>query len=67
MGLTALYAPKSAAKIAEAAHLIRKAAHLLDNAGDNAVIAAIEAIDGVDQINVALAAELDALANRLDQ
>lgn len=64
---TSLYAPKSAAKIDEAAQLIRAAAKLLDNCGDRFVIAAVEAVEGSEHITTELADRLVALAGRLDQ
>lgn len=67
MGMPELYAPRSAAKIDEAAHLIRKAANLLDKCGDRHVIAAVEAVEGSEYITRDLADRLLALAARLDQ
>lgn len=65
--MSALYAPKSAARIDEAAGLIEKAAKLLDSAGDRFVIAEIERVDGSEYINSTVAADLRALASRLEQ
>jgi hypothetical protein len=67
MNLGELYAPKSAARISEAARLIRKAAKLLDGAGDRFVIAAIEQVPGSEAIESGLADRLDALAARLEE
>jgi hypothetical protein len=61
-----IYAPKSAAKIDEAAHLIRKAANLLDRCGDSHVIALVEAVEGSEHITTDLAERLTRLAGRLD-
>lgn len=64
--MTELYAPKSAAKIDEAASLIEKAVRLLDNAGDSFVIAEIEKIKGTEFLEQAMVRELRALADKLD-
>ena len=62
----AIYAPKSAARIDDAAKLIRRAASLLDRAGDGFVIAAIEQIPGSEAISPALATALEKLASTFD-
>ena len=64
--MSALYAPKSATRIAEAAQLIRQVCKLLDGAGDNSVMAEIEKIEGAEYIDTDLARRLDTLADSMD-
>lgn len=65
MNTAKIYAPKSAAKIAEAAQLIRKVSTLLDT-HSTPVIALIEAIPGTERIDWNMADALEALAARLE-
>ncbi len=65
--VSGLYAPKAAAKIAEAARLIREAGVLLDRCGSPQVIAEVEKVEGAEFINADTAKALEALAERLEQ
>lgn len=60
------YAPLSARKLDEAAHLIVKASRLLDDHAPS-IIALIEAIPGTEHINKGTADALQALASQLEQ
>ena len=66
METNAIYAPKAAAKISEAADLISRAAKLLDTAGDSFVIHEIERIEGTTYVATPMVNALRELADRLD-